>query len=148
MLQNSQAALTAAGIGVMVGFIPGYCSAIVGADSQKRYSEKLEMVNGNGIDPHEVARSDWAHNVDLWPDITAVHVCMYLVVTPSPYTDKDLLNYKSWIAINVLYMDELTVRYLSLTLSPHPSDIITDTSLMHAFPYTARKRNNIIHVHY
>ena len=26
---------------------------------------------------------------------THVHVCMYLILTPSPYSDKDMLNYKS-----------------------------------------------------
>lgn len=33
--------------------------------------------------------------VDLWPSITHIHLGMYLLYTPSPYTGEDLLNYKS-----------------------------------------------------
>ena len=74
------------------GLIPAYCTTIADADSRKRYADKLELVNG--IDPYEIRRSEWQDNVDLWPAITHVHVCMYLILSPSPYT-KDLLNYKS-----------------------------------------------------
>ena len=31
----------------------------------------------------------------MWPAITYVHVCMYLILYPSPYTKDDMLNYKS-----------------------------------------------------
>lgn len=31
----------------------------------------------------------------MWPSITYVHLGMYLLVTPSPYTGEDLMNYKS-----------------------------------------------------
>ena len=31
----------------------------------------------------------------MWPAITFVHVCMYLILNPSPYTTDDMLNYKS-----------------------------------------------------
>jgi hypothetical protein len=31
----------------------------------------------------------------MWPAITYVHVCMYLILYPSPYTQEDMLNYKS-----------------------------------------------------
>ena len=37
-------------------------------------------------------KNEWQDNVDLWPH---VYVCMYLILTPSPYTEKDMLNYKS-----------------------------------------------------
>ena len=33
--------------------------------------------------------------VDLWPAIMHVHVCMYLILTPSPSSERDMLNYKS-----------------------------------------------------
>lgn len=49
----------------------------------------------DGIDPYEVAKNEWKDDVDLWPAVTHVHVCMYLILTPSPYSEKDMLNYKS-----------------------------------------------------
>lgn len=75
------------------GLIPAYSATIADADSKKRYADKLDLVNG--IDPYEIPRSEWQDNVDLWPAITHVHVCMYLILSPSPYTKEDLLNYKS-----------------------------------------------------
>ena len=33
--------------------------------------------------------------VHLWPSITYVNLGMYLLVTPSPYSGEDLMNYKS-----------------------------------------------------
>ena len=36
-------------------------------------------------------------DVDLWPVIMYIHVGMYLVLTPSPYTNEDLLNYRSLV---------------------------------------------------
>ena len=31
----------------------------------------------------------------MWPAIMYVHVCMYLILYPSPYAKDDMLNYKS-----------------------------------------------------
>ena len=33
--------------------------------------------------------------MDLWPCVTYVHLGIYLLVTPSPYSGDDLMNYKS-----------------------------------------------------
>ena len=33
--------------------------------------------------------------MDLWPAVTYIHVGIYLVFTPGPYTGDDLMNYKS-----------------------------------------------------
>ena len=33
--------------------------------------------------------------MDLWPGVTSVHIGMYLLVNPSPYSGEDLVNYKS-----------------------------------------------------
>ena len=49
----------------------------------------------SGCDPYELPREEWQDNIDIWPAITYVHVCMYLILCPSPYTNDDLLNYKS-----------------------------------------------------
>ena len=48
-----------------------------------------------GVDLYEILRKDWKDDVDSWPAITYVHVGIYLVLSPSPYTSNDLLNYKS-----------------------------------------------------
>ena len=37
----------------------------------------------------------WQDDVDLWPGITYVNLGMHLLLTPSPYTGEDLMNYKS-----------------------------------------------------
>ena len=38
---------------------------------------------------------EWKDELDLWPAISHVHTCMYLILSPSPYTENDILNYKS-----------------------------------------------------
>ena len=55
----------------MDGLLSGYSSTIADAASRKRYaeSEKLELVDG--IDPY-----DWQDDVDLWPAITQLQVCV------------------------------------------------------------------------
>ena len=45
-----------------------------------------------GFDPYE---SEWQDDVDLWPSTTYIHLGMYLLDNPSPYTEEDLMNYKS-----------------------------------------------------
>ena len=77
----------------MVGFLPGYLATLCSEARKERYREKLKLVNG--MDPHEVEKRDWTDDLDLWPAVTHVHACMYLILTPSPYTEKDMLNYKS-----------------------------------------------------
>ena len=74
-------------------FLPGYLSSLQDADGKKRYLEKLSMIGG--LDPYETARNEWLDDVDLWPSVTRILIAMYLLVTPSPYTGKDLVNYKS-----------------------------------------------------
>ena len=60
----------------MDGLLSGYSSTIADAASRKRYaeSEKLELVDG--IDPYEVAKGDWQDDVDWWPAITQLQVCV------------------------------------------------------------------------
>ena len=74
----------------MAGFLPGYSATLTSEESQTRYSDKLKLVDGI-----EVKKNEWRDDLDLWPAITHVHVCMYLILTPSPYSDNDMLNYKS-----------------------------------------------------
>ena len=47
------------------------------------------------MDPYAIAKGEWLDSIDLWPAITHIHVCMYLMPPPSPYTATDLLNFKS-----------------------------------------------------
>ena len=85
----------------MAGLLSGYSSTIADAASKKRYAEKLELVGG--IDPcFRVAKGDWQDDVDLWPAITQLQVCMYLILSLSPYSEKDFLNYKAWTATRIL----------------------------------------------
>ena len=55
--------------------------------------DKLSVIGG--LDPYETGKNEWIDDVDLWPSVTCVHIGMYLLVTPSPYTGEDLINYKS-----------------------------------------------------
>ena len=48
-----------------------------------------------GLDPYETVRREWLDDIDLWPSVTYVNVAMYLLLTPSPYSGEDLVNYKS-----------------------------------------------------
>jgi len=41
-------------------------------------------------DPYEVPRNEWMDDVDLWPAIMYIHVGMYLVLTPSSYTNEKI----------------------------------------------------------
>uniref|UniRef100_A0A1X7VAN3 Uncharacterized protein n=1 Tax=Amphimedon queenslandica TaxID=400682 RepID=A0A1X7VAN3_AMPQE len=77
----------------MAGFLPGYSASITSEASKRRYNDKLKLLQG--IDPYEVDKTDWEDDLDLWPAITHVHACMYLILTPSPYTANDIFNYKS-----------------------------------------------------
>ncbi len=47
------------------------------------------------MDPYEADKALFVDDVDIWPSITSIHVGMYLVFSPSPYTGDDLLNYNS-----------------------------------------------------
>ena len=62
-------------------------------EGQRRYMEKLSIIGG--FDPYESERNEWQDDVDLWPSTTYIHLGMYLLVNPSPYTGEDLMNYKS-----------------------------------------------------
>ena len=71
----------------------GYLAALRDREGRERYCKKLSVTGG--VDPYEVPRNEWMDDADLWPAITYIHVGMYLVLTPSPYTNEDLLNYRS-----------------------------------------------------
>ena len=64
-----------------------------GEDAKKRHLGKLHVVVGLG--PYETEKKEWEDNVDLWSSITYVNLGMNSLVTPSPYSGEDLINYKS-----------------------------------------------------
>ena len=74
-------------------FVEGYLSSIQDQDAKKRYLDKLDAICG--LDPYETEKKQWKDDIDLWPSITHVHIGMYLLITPSPYTGEQLLNYKN-----------------------------------------------------
>lgn len=74
--------------------LPGYKDSISDPSAKQRYEEKLKLISGR--DPYEIPREAWKDAVDLWPSSTYIHVGMYLVFSPSPYTGQDLLKYKSF----------------------------------------------------
>ena len=72
-------------------FNPGYAASLRDESSRERYAQKLSLLNG--ADPYE--ETQWEDDIDTWPAVTYVHVCMYLILYPSPYTRDEMLNYKS-----------------------------------------------------
>ena len=74
------------------GFLQGYASGIADPKDKQRYADKIAVV---GCNPYEISKEEWEDNTDMWPSISYVHVCMYLIINPSPYTKDDMLNYKS-----------------------------------------------------
>ena len=75
------------------GLLPDYQDSIKNPLDKKRYLEKLAYINGE--DPYVIPREEWMDNVDCWPAVTYIHVGLYLLFTPSPYTKENLQNYKS-----------------------------------------------------
>ena len=73
--------------------LTGYSLAIADRASKERYEAKIQQIDG--VDPYEIPLGEWSEDLEDWPSITHVHACMYLILTPSPYSDKDMLNYKS-----------------------------------------------------
>ena len=64
--------------------------SLVDLPSEERYREKLKFIGGT--DPYKIPKETWK---DLWPSVTYINVGMYLVVSPSPYSGEDMMNYKS-----------------------------------------------------
>ena len=73
--------------------LPGYKDSLTDESSKQRYLKKLSLINDQ--DPYETVKEDWKDDVDLWPSTSYVNVGMYLLFSPSPYTQDDLENYKS-----------------------------------------------------
>ena len=73
--------------------LPGYFSSIQDHEAKGRYLEKLKILSG--MDPYEIQREYWNDDVDLWPGVTHIHIGLYLLLNPSPYSSDDLQNYKS-----------------------------------------------------
>ena len=63
--------------------LPGYYQALKDEKAKEHYKAKLEFVSGS--DPYEIRRGEWEDDVDLWPEVTHIHIGMYLLLTPSPY---------------------------------------------------------------
>ena len=74
----------------MAGLLSGYLSMIADAASKKRDAEKLELMDGSDL--YIVAQQLVANGE--WP-IMQLQGCMYLILAPSPYSQKDFINYIS-----------------------------------------------------
>ena len=74
-------------------FLPGYFEGLQLKESKQRYLKKTKDVNGE--DPYEIPWNEWIDDVDSWLNMTYIHVGMYLLFSKSPYTEDQLMNYKS-----------------------------------------------------
>ena len=89
-------------------------------------SSKLEFVNG--WDPYEIPRSEWKDDTGLWPVATHVHVCMYLILTPS--LSVKLQN--PWLQVHIVhisgdwYIDSLHTGLCDL----YRQKVVTKNSLL------------------
>lgn len=75
------------------GFLPGYFEGLQLKDAKERYLEKLKDIDGE--DPYKIPRNEWIDDVDSLLNVTYIHVGMYLLFKKSPYTEDQLMNYKS-----------------------------------------------------
>ena len=75
------------------GILPGYFESLQQKESKERYIEKLKFIEGQ--DPYEISRKERIDDVDDWPDGTYINVGMHLLFAASPYTQEQLMNYKS-----------------------------------------------------
>ena len=100
-----------------ISLLPGYSRTISDAQLQRRYSKKLKLIGGK--DPYEIPIQDWKDDIDLWPSTTCIHVGMYLVFSPSPYTGDDLQNYKS-LECHQRFVDGWVRDIFKISLT-HPS---------------------------
>lgn len=89
-----------------------YFKAIVDVGSRKRCTNELKLVDG--LDPDEIPRSKWQSDVNLWPAITHIPICMYLLLTPSPYSERyaylknytEESGYIEWMRYNNRFLKE------------------------------------------
>ena len=57
------------------------------------------------VDLIEILRNEWTDDVNIWPDITHIHLGVYLLLTSSLYSKEDLLHYKSLTATSTSHLD-------------------------------------------
>ena len=74
-------------------FLPGYFAKLQPREARYRYLDKIKCVGR--ADPYEIPRSSFLDDVSCWPCVTYIHVGMYLLFQKSPYTQDDLMSYKS-----------------------------------------------------
>ena len=74
-------------------FLPGYKDSLTDESSKERYTSKIKLINS--LDPYEISKEVWRDDVDLQPNTSFINVEMYLLFSPSPYTQEALENYKS-----------------------------------------------------
>ena len=75
------------------GLLPGYFESVQEKESKERYLGKVKSIEGQ--DPYEISRKEWIDDVDCLPEVTYINVGMYLLFAASPYTQEQLMNYKS-----------------------------------------------------
>ena len=75
--------------------------------AKEEYKEKLESIYG--VDPYEIPRNKWIDDFGLWPEVYQIHISMYLLLTPSPYSKEEFLNYKSLDS----YINFVSEKFLS-----------------------------------
>ena len=73
--------------------LPGYLASVDDKPSKERYLEKLRMLNG--LDPYELPLREWQDDVDKWSETSLIYVTVYLLFSPSPFTQEEIKNYKS-----------------------------------------------------
>lgn len=55
--------------------------------------KKLEYLEGR--DTYEIPRDEWQDDLAKWPSVSYIHVGMYRLFSSSPYTQEQLMSYKS-----------------------------------------------------
>ncbi|PFX12320.1 hypothetical protein AWC38_SpisGene23745 [Stylophora pistillata] len=138
------------------GFLPGYFEGLQLKDAKEMYLEKLKDIDGE--DPYKIPRNEWIYDVDSWPNVTCIHVGMYLLFKKSPYTEDQLMNYKSLDCYqnfaNGWVREILSKKFgenrllIAKSLTPDLPDVLSnlyDESLANAdYPTLLEKANEIV----
>ena len=73
--------------------LPCYLTTVEDHSWKERYLEKLRILQG--VDPYKISNSKWIDDVNLWPGVTYIHIGVYLLLDPSPFSSEELLNYNT-----------------------------------------------------
>lgn len=75
-------------------YLHGYAASLTDSEAKARYSQKLTFIKS--LDPYEIPMNEYEDDMSIWPNISYINICFYLLIGQSAYSMELLQNYKSW----------------------------------------------------